>query len=174
MTNNQIAYLKVQEDRRHNVASEGTEARKAGAAESQASAAHRQVGVGYANVAELTRHNKATETLGWYDAEGRVTAQQQQAAAATTQAQASINSAQAAMRRVEVERKRNEELTRHNQALEDIQRSGVDVQSRTAAENERHNRSMESLRSYELVEGTVKDIVQYLVPYFFEEANERG
>lgn len=164
MTQNQISYLRLNEDRRHNVVSEGTESRKAGAAESQAAAAHRQVGVGYANVAELARHNQAQEQIGWYDTQGRVLASLQQASAAQMQAEASKSQAGTAQQRANTEAAIAQENARHNQALEDIQRSGVDVQSRTADELARHNKALEAIDIGKTAANITKDLAQYFVP----------
>lgn len=65
MTANQIRYAELQESRRHNVASESIEARKAGASETSAGAQMANVGAQYASVAESSRHNRQMEDIGW-------------------------------------------------------------------------------------------------------------
>lgn len=62
MTNNQIQYANLLEQRRHNTASETTEARKAGAQESQARTA------AY-SAAEQGRHNLQQESVNWFNAQ---------------------------------------------------------------------------------------------------------
>lgn len=156
MTANQINYLRVNEDRRHNVASEATEARKAGAAERQAGASERQVSLGFSQLAETSRHNQQQEGIGWYDAQGRVTASLQQSQAAADQAHVAQQRADIAQQeanikaaKLRIDKLVAEENARHNKALEDIQRSGVNVNERTLEENIRHNQAFEEIQREE-------------------------
>lgn len=156
MTSNQIAYLKLNEDRQHNRASEATEARKAGAAERQASASEGQVRVGFGNLSEAIRHNQSQENLGWYDAQGRVTASLQQAQAALSQAETASQRKDIAQQeanikaiQAQIDKRVAEENARHNAAMEQIQASGVDVKSRSLDEQILHNRNMEEIQRQE-------------------------
>lgn len=65
MTTNQIRYAELQESRRHSLASESIEARKAAASQTSAGAAVAQAGAQYASVAESSRHNREMEDIGW-------------------------------------------------------------------------------------------------------------
>lgn len=152
MTANQINYLRLQEDRAHNRASEETERRKAGAAEGQ-------VRVGFATVGESQRHNQAQEQINWYDAQGRVLASTGQAEAALQQAATAEERAQIERNRAATEALRQQEDARHNRELERIQQSGIDVNSRTQQENARHNKALEDLKLGEIVASTTTDVL---------------
>lgn len=66
MTNNQIQFAKLQEDRRHNLVSEGETGRHNVASEA---VGRSQAGASWASVAEARRHNTAQEGINWYTAE---------------------------------------------------------------------------------------------------------
>lgn len=72
MTANQINYLKLQEERSHNRATEGTELGKLKTQQQ--------------SLSETIRHNQAQEGVSWYDTYGRVRYQDRMAGASERQA----------------------------------------------------------------------------------------
>lgn len=131
MTQNQIAFYKAKEERRHNIRTEG------------------QTDV---NISENVRHNKATESINWYSAKTGAAVGFAQAAAAQAQAAAANRQAGAAEQRVRydyilgAQRNQNEYI----QALRDNQ-----VNWAKQNETERHNQQMEALEGAKIVSGAI-------------------
>lgn len=132
MTQNQIAFYKAQEERRHNLRSE-----------TQTDT----------SISENIRHNKASESINWYSAETGAAVGFAQAAAAQAQAAAANKQASVAAQKVQYDyelgttRNLNEykgllmnnqlnwakqnEMERHNKKTEDYQGKGLVIQGVT-------------------------------------------
>lgn len=132
MTQNQIAFYKAQEERRHNLRSE-----------SQTDT----------SIGENIRHNKASESINWYSAKTGAAVGFAQAAAAQAQAAAANKQADVAAQKVQYDyelgttRNWNEyknmlannqlnwakqnELERHNKKVEEYQGQGLVIQGVT-------------------------------------------
>lgn len=126
MTNNQIQYAKLQEDRRHNIVSEAETARHNKRSED---VGFYTGGAAYAGVAESTRHNQEQERINWYTAENLGALQGAQTAKTTSE--------------IGVESGKLEETERHNLATEQ-----KDLQS--LEETRRHNQQTESQKDEEI------------------------
>lgn len=118
MTSNQIEFAKHRENQRHNRFVEGESKR------------HniQDEGIGWGNLNELGRHNRATESINWYSAANLAVYQAKAGDAALTQAASARSQAETAAinaqtRKQELENQRNVtgETIRHNQATENIQ-----------------------------------------------------
>lgn len=95
MTANQLRYAELRESRRHSVASEAIEARKAGASEASAVASQAAAGAQYASVAEQAKHNRVMEDIGWQQYYSLSELQSAQASATTTDASTRVKGQQA-------------------------------------------------------------------------------
>lgn len=118
MTSNQIEFAKHKETQRHNRFVE-VESKRHNVQEE---------GIGWGNLSELGRHNRATESINWYSAANLAVYQAKAGNAALTQAgsahsQAMTAAVNAQTRKQELENQRNvtKESVRHNQATENIQ-----------------------------------------------------
>lgn len=137
MTNNQIQFAKLQEDRRHNLISEGETARHNRRSED---VGYYTGGAAYAGVAENRRHNQEQESINWYTAENLGNLQAAQTSKTTSE--------------VGVEAGKLGESTRHNKQTEyqasselsEKMRHNKQTETQTAAsiaETTRHNKEME-------------------------------
>lgn len=119
MTNNQINYARLNEDRRHNSVTEVETARHN---RRQEDVGFYTGGAAYAGVAENARHNREQESINWYTAENLGNLQSAQAT--KTQSEVGVESA------------KQSESARHNEATERQAMHGQD-------ETNRHNRITE-------------------------------
>lgn len=101
MTNNQINYARLNEDRRHNVVTEVEAARHN---RRQEDVGYYTGGAAYAGIAENKRHNLEQEQINWYTAENLGNLQGAQTA--KTQSEVGVESA------------KQTETARHNQRTE--------------------------------------------------------
>jgi hypothetical protein len=152
MTNNQINYAKLNEERRHNLASEGISQYSTDVQRDQA--------------VEVARHNLAMEKLNWYDAgtrrqqtEGQISRWQTQdivdqynADSHAIEARAAAIKAGASQQDAQTRREEVEEKIRHDFADEELRRYATDI---TAAidraqveELARHNLALEALNDF--------------------------
>lgn len=131
MTQNQIAFYKAKEERRHNIRTEGQTD---------------------TNISENVRHNKATESINWYSAKTGAAVGFAQAAAAQAQAAAAQRQAGAAEQKVRYDyilgAKSN--ATEYMKALQSNQ-----INWAKQNETERHNQAMEQLEGGKLIAGAV-------------------
>lgn len=129
MTQNQIAFYKAKEERRHNLRTE-----------TQTDT----------NIGENIRHNKATESINWYSAKTGAAVGFAQAAAAQAQAAAANKQADVAAQKVEYD---YELGTTRNQ--NDYKGLLMNNQLNWAKHNEqkRHNEAMEGYKGDEITVG---------------------
>lgn len=179
MTANQVNYLRLREDRRHNVVSEGETGRHNVATES---IQRGQLGLGFQNLAELARHNtaqegidtervrlgfvqageaerhnRAQESTALYDAFGRVIASNRQAGAAE--------------KRATTESAAQRETARHNSAMESLTERGQDVQAETQRRGQDIQAGVEvSGQNKQLINGLIRSFV----PVIFERSSQNG
>lgn len=127
MTQNQIAFYKAKEEKRHNLRSEGQTDQ---------------------SISESVRHNKASESINWYSAKTGAAVGFAQAAAAQVQAAAASRQADAATLKVKYDYTLGE-----NRNYNDYRKILMDNQLNWAKQNEteRHNRQMEQLKGNELM-----------------------
>lgn len=142
MTQNQIAFYKAKEERRHNIRTEGQTD---------------------ASIGENIRHNKASESINWYSAKTGAAVGFAQASAAQAQARASQAQAAAALRQAEVANKKVEYdyslgvVRNANDLRKIVQDNQVNWAKQN--ENERHNRVMEGYKQDEILLGTFTDTI---------------
>ena len=131
MTQNQIAFYKAKEERRHNIRTEG------------------QTDV---SIGESVRHNKATESINWYSAKTGAAVGFAQAAAAQAQAAAANRQATAAEQRVRYDYilGAQSNATQYKRILQDNQ-----INWAKQNEVERHNQLMEGIERGKLVTGAI-------------------
>lgn len=128
MTNNQIQFAKLQEDKRHNLISEIETARHNRRSED---VGYYTGGAAYAGVAENRRHNQEQESINWYTAENLGNLQVAQAAKTSSE--------------VGVEAGKLGESNRHNKKTEYL--AGSELSEKT-----RHNKQTESQAAADLAE----------------------
>lgn len=126
MTNNQIQYAKLQEDRRHNRTTEVENARHNKRSED---VGFYTGGAAYAGVAESRRHNTEQEAINWYTAENLGNLQSAQ----TSKTQSEVG----------VEAGKLGESSRHNKQTEAISSGNL-------VETTRHNKATEFQKDEEL------------------------
>lgn len=131
MTQNQIAFYKAQEERRHNIRTEGQTD---------------------TSIGESVRHNKATESINWYSAKTGAAVGFAQAAAAQAQAAAAQRQASAAEQRVRYDYilGAQHNATEYRKVLQDNQ-----INWAKQNEMERHNLKLEELEGNKIVAGAV-------------------
>lgn len=131
MTQNQIAFYKAKEERRHNIRTEGQTD---------------------TSISENVRHNKATEAVNWYSAKTGAAVGFAQAAAAQAQAAAAQRQAGAAEQRV-----RYDYILGAQHNANEYRKILQDNQINWAKQNEteRHNQKMESLEGNKIVVNAV-------------------
>lgn len=152
MTNNQINYAKLNEERRHNLASEGINRYSTDVQRDQA--------------VENARHNLAMEEVNWYDAgtkrqqtEGQVSRWQNQsvvdqynAESNAMQARAANINAGANQQNAQTRRGELEEKIRHEFADEDLRKYATDITAEIDRANldelVRHNLALEALNDF--------------------------
>lgn len=135
MTQNQIAFYKAQEERRHNIRTEG---------QSDVS------------INENIRHNKASESINWYSAKTGAAVGFAQAAAAQAQAAAANRQADVAATRAEYDYAIGVQKNEN-----DLRKINLDNQINWAKQNEteRHNKKMEGYKGDEVIIGSVSSII---------------
>lgn len=156
MTANQINYARQQEEKRHNIVSEGVERTKAGAQVSQAQTAR-------LSQQETARHNQQQESVNWFQAQevqrhnieqevyNRDVVVEQRRHNQSTEAQAASQLAESFRHNLEME----QESHRHNyeqEVLQDRQQQaqhasqayGLMLQDRSLSEQQRHNQAQEA------------------------------
>ena len=136
MTNNQINYARLNEDRRHNVVTEVESARHN---RRQEDVGYYTGGAAYAGVAESKRHNLEQEQINWYTAENLGILQGAQA----SKAQSEVGVESAKLDETNRHNKRTEhqamvsqdELNRHNRITEQQTDRNLDIQAWNAGVN---------------------------------------
>lgn len=131
MTQNQIAFYKAKEERRHNIRTEGQTD---------------------TSIGESIRHNKASESINWYSAKTGAAVGFAQAAAAQAQAAAANRQADVAAKRVEYDYALGIQKNEN-----DLKKINMDNQINWAKQNEteRHNKKMEGYKGDELIIGSL-------------------
>lgn len=135
MTQNQIAFYKAKEERRHNIRTEG---------QSDVS------------INENIRHNKASESINWYSAKTGAAVGFAQAAAAQAQAAAANRQADVAALRAEYDYSIGVQKNAN-----DLKKINMDNQIAWAKQNEteRHNKKMEGYKGDELIIGSLTSAI---------------
>lgn len=135
MTQNQIAFYKAKEERRHNIRTEGQTD---------------------TSIGESIRHNKASESINWYSAKTGAAVGFAQAAAAQAQAAAANRQADVAAKRVEYDYTLGVQKNEN-----DLKKINMDNQINWAKQNEteRHNKKMEGYKGDELIIGSLGTVI---------------
>lgn len=171
MTSNQIEFAKHLETKRHNLVVERQQDVVTGEA-----IRHNKAGesAAFGNLAELTRHNLATEQLSHQQIVNNYVVGTAQAGAAYAHAAAAMKSAEASLLNAEVNKLNQQESVRHNQAMENNQfianltqqslvGNNFELGMKNAEENIRHNQQIEKITRDTAIMNSISNIVGAMI-----------